>query len=72
MGRRVPLELSVKSPTVDKLMQACKKIGLDVEVEEGRYPKTWWRKGRVLVSLGTYGSKKASLLRRIARAMQGL
>ncbi|MEM2910706.1 MAG: signal recognition particle subunit SRP19/SEC65 family protein [Nitrososphaerota archaeon] len=49
-GRRVPLRLSSRSPTVEKLSRAAKKLGWHVEVEAATHPRICWKKtGRLIV-----------------------
>ncbi|MEM4545747.1 MAG: signal recognition particle subunit SRP19/SEC65 family protein [Nitrososphaerota archaeon] len=49
-GRRVPLRLSSRSPTVERLNKAAQKLGWYVKVEVAAHPKTHWRKtGRLIV-----------------------
>ncbi len=38
-GRRVPLNSCVRAPTLDELMQACKKLSLDAQPEKAFHPK---------------------------------
>ncbi len=67
LGRRVPLELAVRSPSLREIAEAAEALGLNPEVdEEARYPRLWWSKphrGRVLVD--KRGSKE-EVLRAIA------
>jgi len=50
-GRRVPLSLSVSKPTIQEIVIATKKLGLNYIVEENKkHPSTWFESsGRVLV-----------------------
>ena len=38
-GRRVPLNSCVRAPTLDEVMQACKKLSLDAQPQKAFYPK---------------------------------
>ena len=68
-GRRVPSNLALDNVTVDKIVKACRDLGLEFEVFEGAYPSMWWRRtGYVAVKAD--GVKKGELLRRIASAMR--
>jgi signal recognition particle subunit SRP19 len=39
-GRRVPLDSCVRAPTVDELVQACKRLDLDPQPEKASHPRT--------------------------------
>ena len=63
-GRKVSRELAIKNPTVDDIVKAAKKLGLNPVKEEKSYPKRWWRReGRVLVDKK---ERKMSVLVKIA------
>lgn len=64
-GRRVSIKLATKSPTVDDIAKAAKKLKLNPKIERGKaYPTRWWRKsGRVLVRAS---DKKAKIIKRLA------
>ena len=64
-GRRIPRRISVKSPKLDEIAKALRKLGLEVEIEPDKaYPKRWWdEKGRILVRKV---KSKDALLREIA------
>ncbi|WXG40940.1 MAG: signal recognition particle subunit SRP19/SEC65 family protein [Candidatus Freyarchaeum deiterrae] len=51
-GRRVPLKLSVPSPTVEELALVSKRLGYNFEMDpESAYPSNWWNKqGRLLLT----------------------
>jgi signal recognition particle subunit SRP19 len=49
-GRKIPKEFAVPNVKLAELIEACKELGLQFEVEEKRYPKCWWEEGgRVVV-----------------------
>ncbi|PUA31462.1 MAG: hypothetical protein B9J98_06335 [Candidatus Terraquivivens tikiterensis] len=59
-GRRVPLRLSSRSPTVEKLSRAARMLGWQVEVEAAAHPRMGWRKtGRLIVKPDKPLSKQA-------------
>lgn len=46
LGRRVPLELAVPSPTIKELIKVCEELGLEYEhVSDKKYPRVWYRSG---------------------------
>jgi signal recognition particle subunit SEC65 len=58
-GRRVPLHSCVRTPTLDELSEACKKLNLEPEAHSARYPRLPQRSsGYVLI-------KKAGPKRRL-------
>ena len=38
-GRRVPLNSCVRSPTIDELVEAARRLGLDPQPQVARYPR---------------------------------
>ncbi len=68
-GRRVPVRLSLDSPTTTEILEVCKGLSLKAEVREGkRYPKAWWDDvSPVLIE--TAGTK-SKLLGHIAAKLQ--
>ena len=64
-GRRVSRKLATKTPTVEDIAKAAKKLKLNPKIERNKtYPARWWRKtGRVLVRAS---DKKTKIIRRIA------
>lgn len=66
--RKVPKKLAVKEPSVDRIVDCAKALGLEPRVEESRYPKFWWKKNhRILV---TKKWKKTELLRKIGEKLK--
>jgi|YelNatPaOPRAMG01_1025707.scaffolds.fasta_scaffold01377_22 signal recognition particle subunit SRP19 len=51
LGRRVPRKLAIEAPTLEELVEACKRLNLSFQVRESaRYPRMWWgRRGYVIV-----------------------
>ena len=68
-GRRVPLSLAVKKPTVDDVARALKSLGIGFTVERDKcYPRFWWkRSGRVVASTDI---SKEELLKIIAEKIK--
>jgi signal recognition particle subunit SRP19 len=70
MGRRVPKSLAVESPTLAKIDEACRKLGLKTIVEPDKaYPRmNNFKAGRIIVFCT--GLNKKSLLEKIGEAMR--
>jgi len=68
-GRRVSLELSVPSPTIEVIFSVCKKLGLSPEIQDEKsHPCSQTsQKGRVLVKKT---KNKQRLLAEIGRGLQ--
>jgi len=63
-GRRVAKEMAVPNASIEEIMKAAKKIGLNPQKEDKAYPGRWWKKeGRVIVDKV---DKKTKILRDIA------
>jgi len=49
-GRRIPKRFSVPNVKLAEIVEACKELGIECEVEEKKYPRCWWEDGgRVIV-----------------------
>jgi signal recognition particle subunit SRP19 len=73
LGRRLPKEYSISKPTLDELVNACKKLGLEFEVDKDpKYCRTWYlgSTGRVII----YNSNlsKLKLLKTLAITIKEL
>lgn len=70
-GRKVPRNLAVKEPTLEKIVKAARKAGYKVKVEEGaKHPAHWYnKKGRIFVFSS---EKKTVIIRKIAEMLKKL
>jgi signal recognition particle subunit SRP19 len=67
-GRRVPVKLAVKGPTLADLERALKRERLKFRAEEKPHPAHWHkREGRLVVA---WEGRKGDLLRRVAGALE--
>ena len=66
-GRRVPLNSCVRAPTLEEMVQACKKLNLDAQPEKAFHPKAA-RKQSGYVSVKKQGPKQQVIMA-IAREM---
>ena len=66
-GRRVPLNSCVRAPTLEEMVQACKKLNLDAQPEKAFHPKAA-RKPSGYVSVKKQGPKQQVIMA-IAREM---
>jgi len=64
-GRRVPRSLAVEKPRLEEIVEAARKLGLEVKAKENaKYPRAWWSgEGCALVKKRW---PKEELLRKIA------
>jgi signal recognition particle subunit SRP19 len=68
-GRRVPIPLAVKSPTLADLEKAMKKCRVEYRVEQKSHPTYWTkREGRVVA---TWTESKEKLLKKVAQCLEG-
>lgn len=50
-GRKIPIRYAVRKPRVEEVVEAAKRLGLNPQVEEARYPRKWWeQKHRIIVN----------------------
>ncbi|KSW11846.1 signal recognition particle [Pyrodictium occultum] len=59
-GRKVPLRDAVRKPRVEEIVKAAQRLGLNPEVEEARYPRSWWENTKRVV-VDKMGSKLNTL-----------
>jgi signal recognition particle subunit SRP19 len=65
-GRRVPLDLAVEDPEVEKVAKAVQQVGYDATIERDvTYSREWEPRGRVLVE-NADSAGKADLLQAVA------
>jgi signal recognition particle subunit SEC65 len=71
-GRRVTLKEGVPNPSLNELVNACRRLNLNiVEFREARYPRMWWKvSGYVMIKKD--GLKKREVLRRVAKELRRL
>jgi signal recognition particle subunit SRP19 len=60
-GRRVPLNSCVRAPTLEELVQACKKLKLDVQPEKAFHPRAARRQSGY-VSIKKQGQKQQVIM----------
>jgi signal recognition particle subunit SRP19 len=67
-GRMVEKKLAVDNPTPDEILKAAESLGYVKKVEEGAYPRYWWKKtGRIVVERK---SAKSVILKKVAQVMK--
>jgi len=49
-GRRIPKHLAISNPRLEDIVEICRKLGLNPEVEADKvYPRNIFSKGRIIV-----------------------
>ncbi|MDK2795729.1 MAG: signal recognition particle subunit [Archaeoglobaceae archaeon] len=49
-GRKIARRFAVPNVRLQEIVQACKELGLSFEVENKKYPRSWWEEGgRVII-----------------------
>lgn len=48
-GRKVPIGLAVKAPKIEEIVRVAENLGLNPEVLELKYPKSWWSETRCVL-----------------------
>ncbi len=66
-GRRVRADLAVRRPTQQDLLEAARRLGLSVAMEEARYPKDFWEAGGVKIS---WDGRKQALIKKIGQELR--
>lgn len=70
-GRRLPLNLCIDNPKPSELIEACKKLGIECEYIDKRYPRTWHKSyGYILVKKAL--TNKNMLLKTIAKEVKNI
>ena len=69
-GRKIPINISVKKPSVDELYSITKNIGAEVKKSSKSHPSNW---SAELVSINLfYDGKKMELLHKIGKELKNL
>ncbi|HEV2389519.1 MAG TPA: signal recognition particle subunit SRP19/SEC65 family protein [Nitrososphaerales archaeon] len=66
-GRRIPLNSCVRAPTLEEMVQACKKLNVEAESQRAFYPRAARRQSGY-VSIRKTG-RKQQVIMAIAREM---
>ncbi|MCS7130791.1 MAG: signal recognition particle protein Srp19 [Archaeoglobaceae archaeon] len=49
-GRKIAKRFAVPNLRLQEVAQACKELGLNFQIENKKYPRSWWEEGgRVVV-----------------------
>ena len=40
-GRKIPLRYAVRRPRIEEIVEAARRLNLNPEVDESRYPRSW-------------------------------
>ena len=66
----MPLREAVRKPRVEEIVEAARRLGLEPEVEDARYPRRWWEYSKRVI-VDKRGSKLETL-RAIAAELRRL
>jgi signal recognition particle subunit SRP19 len=67
-GRRIPLNLALRNPTIEELAKAASSLGLDFEVHpEKMHPRAWFEGPGGCLFIKKGGLRKTMLLRNLAK-----
>ncbi len=72
LGRKLPLSMCLKNPTIEELAEALKKLKIPYVVEDDKsHPANWFeRKGRIRVNFIGKKYKKTVILKAIAKNLK--
>ena len=74
-GRKLPLNKSINKPTLEELIKAAQKMGLEiVAYKNARYPACWWIDSGYIIIRKPNGVKKSVIIDRLGyeiRRMRG-
>jgi signal recognition particle subunit SEC65 len=71
LGRRVSLDICVNNPKPEEFLEVCKKLGLECEYIDKRYPKTWYKPlGSLLIKNTEFN--KSKLMNIVAKEVKNL
>ena len=59
-GRKIARREAVPRPRIEEIVEAAERLGLNPEVEDARYPRSWWE-DRQRVIVDKMGSKLETL-----------
>lgn len=69
-GRRVPINLAVKNPSIEMIVGAAGSLGWPVEPLDMKHPSEWWRRGAAVLVKPPAGLKKREAIRLLAQRLR--
>jgi len=66
-GRKIPVRDAVPNPSIDEIVKACQRLGLNPSIEEKTYPRLHRSRGRIIVDKKM---RKTDILRSVAREIR--
>ena len=65
-GRKLPKNKAIQKPTLDELVEAAKKLGLEiVSTRKARYPACWWIESGYIMIRKPADTNKAKVIDKI-------
>jgi signal recognition particle subunit SRP19 len=72
-GRKISLRESVKEPKIPELVEASKRLGLEItNIKNAKYPSCWWIKGTGYIQVRKNNIKKYELIKNLAKELRKL
>lgn len=71
LGRRVPLSLCIDNPKPSEFLEVCRKLGLECNYLDKRYPRLWYKSYGCIVIKNTQMNKN-KLLKTMAKEVKEL
>lgn len=70
-GRKLPKNKAILKPTLDEMVEAAKKLGLEiVSVRKARYPACWWIESGYLTIRKPSDMNKTRIMEKMAYEMR--
>lgn len=70
-GRRISLDFCIDNPRLNELLEACKKLNIECDYVDKKYPRTWY-KGYGFIVAKNVDIKKNELLKIIAKEVKNI
>lgn len=68
-GRKLPKKLTIPDPKIVEVLKACEALKYECEVEEKRYPRTWYKPSAVVIVRTSNIVSKYEIIKQIGRKL---
>jgi signal recognition particle subunit SRP19 len=68
-GRKLPKVLTVPDPKASEVLKACEALNYECEVEEKKYPRTWYEPSAVVTVRVPSTASKYEVIRQIGKKL---
>lgn len=68
-GRKLPKKLTVPDPKIAEVLRACEALKYECEVEEKKYPRTWYKPSAIVIVKTSDTVSKYEIVKQIGKKL---